>query len=256
MIAANGWVPRAPEATSISSIRRFVSTPPTAEKPPSFPFAAMTRWHGTKIGKGFRPRARPTARADPRWPDRSASWPYEIVWPLGMVRARSYTRRSRQIGGPFEHDRIQLPRTAPQQARNAFNHENHPEGRLLFERSVGGSTQHRPAQSLGCKSRELHRNDPLRPPGDCAFAEGGGKAAVGELADHDRMLNTSGGENLEYLAQGAVATARCGICARPDAPREFAAPLLPFVATRRRAEILALVGGAVDCSPRTGRSVQ
>ena len=39
---------------------RFQSNPP--EKPPSFLFAASTRWHGTKTGTGFAPHAPPTAR--------------------------------------------------------------------------------------------------------------------------------------------------------------------------------------------------
>ena len=53
-------------APSIASMRRFVATPPWAEKPLSSPPAASTRWQGTTIGNGLRPSARPTACAAPR----------------------------------------------------------------------------------------------------------------------------------------------------------------------------------------------
>jgi hypothetical protein len=45
---------------SRASSSRFRFNPP--EKPPIFPFAARTRWHGTKTGMGFAPHAPPAAR--------------------------------------------------------------------------------------------------------------------------------------------------------------------------------------------------
>jgi hypothetical protein len=45
---------------SRASNLRFQFNPP--EKPPSFLFAASTRWHGTRTGIGFAPHAPPTAR--------------------------------------------------------------------------------------------------------------------------------------------------------------------------------------------------
>ena len=62
-------------APSISSRRSFVATPPRAEKPPSLPPAARTRWHGTTIGNGFCPSAWPTSRARPGSPSRAAISP-------------------------------------------------------------------------------------------------------------------------------------------------------------------------------------
>ena len=67
-------------------MRRFVSIPPGAEKPVRRPSAATTRWHGTTIGNGFCPSARPTACAAPGSPIRVATSPYEIVSPGGTVR--------------------------------------------------------------------------------------------------------------------------------------------------------------------------
>jgi hypothetical protein len=74
---------------SIARRRSFVVTPPFAEKPPTLPPAASTRWHGTTIANGFRPSACPTARAEPPAPRRAASSPYVSVAPGGMVRAAS-----------------------------------------------------------------------------------------------------------------------------------------------------------------------
>lgn len=55
-------------APSITNIRRLVSTPPGAEKPPVFLPAPKTRWHGTMIGNGLLPIACPTACAEPGAP--------------------------------------------------------------------------------------------------------------------------------------------------------------------------------------------
>ena len=67
-------------AHSISSIRRFVATPPGAEHPWSAPDAASTRWHGTMIGNGFCASAAPTARAAPGSPIVRASLPCRWRW--------------------------------------------------------------------------------------------------------------------------------------------------------------------------------
>lgn len=56
-------------APSITSMRRLVSTPPGAEKPPVFLPAPRTRWHGTMIGNGLFPIACPTACAEPGAPN-------------------------------------------------------------------------------------------------------------------------------------------------------------------------------------------
>ena len=76
-------------APSIERRRNFVVTPPRAEKPPSLPPAASTRWHGTMIANGFRPSACPTSRAAAGSPILAATSPYESVDPGGMVRATS-----------------------------------------------------------------------------------------------------------------------------------------------------------------------
>ncbi len=57
---------------SISSNSAFVLRPPKAEKPPSRPLAARTRWHGTMSGNGLCASALPTARAAPGDPDEAA----------------------------------------------------------------------------------------------------------------------------------------------------------------------------------------
>ena len=62
-------------APSIASMRRFVSIPPCAEKPPNPPSAASTRWQGTTIGNGLRAERAPTAWAAPRSPIRAAISP-------------------------------------------------------------------------------------------------------------------------------------------------------------------------------------
>src|SRR5260370_16772891 len=48
------------DAPSISRMRRLVAMPPLPEKPPTFPSAPSTRWQGTLLATGFRPRACPT----------------------------------------------------------------------------------------------------------------------------------------------------------------------------------------------------
>src|SRR6185437_506658 len=62
-------------APSMASSLTLVLTPPRAEKPPSLPPAAVTRWQGTTIGQGFCPRAAPTSRASSRSPSRAAISP-------------------------------------------------------------------------------------------------------------------------------------------------------------------------------------
>ena len=47
-------------------MRAFVAAPPGAEKPPSLPPAASTRWQGIKSGMGFFAMAWPTSRAASR----------------------------------------------------------------------------------------------------------------------------------------------------------------------------------------------
>jgi hypothetical protein len=62
-------------APSIASSFSLVRAPPRAEKPPSLPPAAVTRWQGTTIGQGFLPSAWPTSRARSLSPSRSAISP-------------------------------------------------------------------------------------------------------------------------------------------------------------------------------------
>jgi hypothetical protein len=73
----------------MTSIRSLVATPPLAEKPVSRPSAPTTRWQGTTIANGLRPRAWPTSRASVGSPSRVAISPYDIVRPGGIVRATS-----------------------------------------------------------------------------------------------------------------------------------------------------------------------
>src|ERR1700681_494469 len=72
------WLTAAP---SIASIFSLVTTPPLAENPPGLPPAASTRWQGTTIGQGLRPRAWATSRDSSTPPSRLAISPYVIVWP-------------------------------------------------------------------------------------------------------------------------------------------------------------------------------
>ena len=58
---------------SIASSRTSSRVPPGAEKPPSPPSAATTRWQGTTIGNRFRPSAWPTSRASRGAPIRPRS---------------------------------------------------------------------------------------------------------------------------------------------------------------------------------------
>ena len=157
---------------SIDNRRCFVLTPKAAEKPPSLPPAASTRWQGTTIANGFRPRACPTARAASRLPSRAAISPYESVAPTGMARAISvHATVEGGHAGHVEDDCGKVARSPAKKCGNPVDGPPHVSRRLQFT-DVWKPAEHPRACGNVGRFGQLDANDPTVGPGDAASTYG------------------------------------------------------------------------------------
>ena len=102
--AASRWrIVRAAHRSCTGTAPSWRSSAALTPTPPGWlprpPDAAMTRWHGTRIGTGLDARHTPTARCARGMPMRSASAAYVVTSPAGTSRTMSHTRRCIGVAG-------------------------------------------------------------------------------------------------------------------------------------------------------------